>query len=361
MIDHQLVPSGPPPAAVPDVGAAASARVSRRRRSGWPPSGGRRTRGAGRRGRSGWAASRWWVVVLALVVVGADQVTKLVAAHPVVNQGADWILPRWVSALYQGHRSGRVLDAVDGGLLAGAWRALLRCRWPAAARAGVTLALAGLLSNLLGRLGLTSLTVGPRAPRGAVDWFVLGPTGNLADLAIAAGGLVLVVSALYGAGSALAAGLAPRRTAVAGPQTHRSAPPVGTPGLCRRRSRRRTRPSDQYPGRWRGRPAGAVRRLAAPAAAAVAVAVLLLPWTTSWGLTTWTVQMASRTRCPAPAPGLGYLRAVATEPAPFPSATFEAETFAFLCLPPPNARRIARYDQTHHLAPPVVDAYQMLR
>ena len=134
------------------------------------------------------------VLASAACAIAVDQLTKAVAAHPVVNKGGTGhLLPDAVRALWAHPHVGAVLDLLDvvplAIMLTLALRATSRRR-----RFAWTLLFAGWASNWADRIGLSALTQ-PGSPRGAVDWLRLsGVPGvyNGADLLILTGGLLLV-------------------------------------------------------------------------------------------------------------------------------------------------------------------------
>jgi lipoprotein signal peptidase len=142
-----------------------------------------------------------WAPLMCLVIVFVDQATK--AARPagtfVVNTGGVAVLPAPLdSMLWKSQTFGAVCDTADTVLLLIGLRVARRLTHRSQ-RAAATGVLAGLLSNLLDRLGASSLFhVG--LPRGCIDWIAIPawPTArsNIADIVIAAGVLAFTLHPL---------------------------------------------------------------------------------------------------------------------------------------------------------------------
>jgi lipoprotein signal peptidase len=142
-----------------------------------------------------------WTPLMCLAIVLVDQATK--ALQPggtfVLNTGGMALLPAPLeSMLWKSHTVGAVCDTADTVLLLIGLRLArrLRHRSQRVAAMGV---LAGLLSNLLDRLGASSLFhVG--LPRGCIDWIAIpawpAARSNIADVVVAAGVLAFTGGAL---------------------------------------------------------------------------------------------------------------------------------------------------------------------
>ncbi len=156
--------------------------------------------------------------LICLAVVLVDQVSK--ALQPtgsfVVNTGGGGILPAAIGgALWNSPTLGAACDTLDTVLLLAALRMTGRLA-NTRQRVGATAVLAGLLSNLVDRLGGSSL-FHAGLPRGAIDWIPipLCPTTktNVADIAIALGALALAYRPARHAVHAIQALLHRRRAA----------------------------------------------------------------------------------------------------------------------------------------------------
>lgn len=141
------------------------------------------------RGRSG--------ALLCLAIVLVDQASKAVQAAGtfIVNTGGPAILPSPLGdALWNSPTFGAACDTVDTVLLVAAlgMARKLTNRWQ---RVTATAVLAGLLSNLVDRLGGSSL-FHAGLPRGCIDWIVVPawPTAraNIADVIITLGAVAFI-------------------------------------------------------------------------------------------------------------------------------------------------------------------------
>lgn len=138
------------------------------------------------------------VVVVALVVTALDAVTKAWARHALADHavhaaGAIWLRLQYNSGVsFSFHESGPLLTTVVTVLIALAVLALgLRAR-PGVAAVGFGLLIGGGLANAIDRLAAN--------PHRVTDFVALGnfPVFNLADAAITAGFIVLMVAVLRG-------------------------------------------------------------------------------------------------------------------------------------------------------------------
>ena len=137
------------------------------------------------------------VALLCLAVLLVDQVSKAIrpAGTFTVNAGGAAILPSFLGdALWRSPTIGAACDTVDTVLLlAGLGR--VRRLTNAWQRTAATAVLAGLLSNVVDRLGGSSL-FHAGLPRGSIDWIPVPawPTAraNIADVVIALGVLALI-------------------------------------------------------------------------------------------------------------------------------------------------------------------------
>jgi lipoprotein signal peptidase len=137
------------------------------------------------------------LALLCLAVLLVDQVTKAIrpAGTFTVNTGSAAILPSFLGdALWRSPTIGAACDTVDTVLLLAALGRVRRLTnaWQRTAAAAV---LAGLLSNLVDRLGGSSV-FHAGLPRGSIDWIPVPawPTAraNIADVVIALGVLALL-------------------------------------------------------------------------------------------------------------------------------------------------------------------------
>ena len=145
------------------------------------------------------AGQRPAAVVLLAVVVLLDQVTKAWSwrhvAGTMINPGSNKLAGRVVYDWYASPLTGGMLDLLGLVLLTAAVLVLVRRRRPVAVLVSTALCIGGWGSNQLDRLGLHSWTA-PGSVRGAVDFIALGHSRyNLADVFIAAGTVLVVVSA----------------------------------------------------------------------------------------------------------------------------------------------------------------------
>jgi lipoprotein signal peptidase len=138
-----------------------------------------------------------WAWVLCLLIVLVDQATKAVQPTGTlfVNTGGWTILPSAVSdALWGSQTFGAACDTVDTVLLLAGLRMAGRLA-NTRQRLAATALLAGLLSNLIDRLGGASL-FHPGLPRGAIDWIPVPAWStarmiNVADIVIVLAALTL--------------------------------------------------------------------------------------------------------------------------------------------------------------------------
>lgn len=137
------------------------------------------------------------VTLLCLAVLLVDQVSKAIRPTGTftVNAGGAAILPSFLGdALWRSPTIGAACDTVDTVLLLAALGRVRRLTntWQ---RTAATAVLAGLLSNLVDRLGGSSV-FHPGLPRGSIDWIPVPawPTArtNIADVIIALGVLALL-------------------------------------------------------------------------------------------------------------------------------------------------------------------------
>ena len=137
------------------------------------------------------------VALLCLAVLLVDQVSKAIrpAGTFTVNAGGAAILPSFLGdALWRSPTIGAACDTVDTVLLLAALGRVRRLTntWQ---RTAATAVLAGLLSNLVDRLGGSSV-FHAGLPRGSIDWIPVPawPTAraNIADVIIALGVLALI-------------------------------------------------------------------------------------------------------------------------------------------------------------------------
>lgn len=136
------------------------------------------------------------ISLLCLAIVLADQASKAMqpAGTFVVNSGGPALLPSALSdALWQSQTFGAACDSIDALVLITALGAVRRVA-DTGRRVAVTAVLAGLLSNLLDRLGASSL-FHAGLPRGSIDWISVpawpSAKTNVADIVIALGILAL--------------------------------------------------------------------------------------------------------------------------------------------------------------------------
>jgi hypothetical protein len=163
--------------------ASGHARTQRRRRSG-------SARIVARTLRRG--IHERWTPLMCLAIVFVDQATKAVRPGGafVVNTGGAAVLPApLASMLWKSQTFGAVCDTADAVLVLVGLRVAHRLTHRSQ-RVAATGVLAGLLSNLLDRLGTSSLFhVG--LPRGCIDWIAIpawpAARSNIADIVIAAG------------------------------------------------------------------------------------------------------------------------------------------------------------------------------
>jgi len=141
-----------------------------------------------------------WVPLLCPAVVLVDQVSKAVqpAGTFIVNTGGSAILPSALGdALWKSQTFGAACDTVDSVLLLTALGMAGRLAHTRQ-RVATIAVLAGLLSNLVDRLGGSSL-FHAGLPRGSIDWIPVPswPTGkaNIADIVIALGAVALTYHA----------------------------------------------------------------------------------------------------------------------------------------------------------------------
>jgi len=161
--------------------------------------------------------------LLCLAIVLADQASKAVqpAGTFVVNAGGPTVLPSALSdALWKSQTFGAASDSIDAVVLIAALGAV-RTVANRGQRVAVTAVLAGLLSNLLDRLGVSSL-FHAGLTRGCIDWIPVpawqSAKTNIADIVIALGILALAYHAgsrTVRAGSVLVRPLPARRLAAA--------------------------------------------------------------------------------------------------------------------------------------------------
>jgi len=134
-------------------------------------------------------------------LIGLDQLTKALAppSRVELDPGAGTWLPSAIGQAFKGSVSGQLLD-LFGCLVLPAIGVLVlpRLRYQPTLL-GTTLILAGMTSNLLDRLGMSTLTqhVGGRV---VVNWFAIDRAGfrfgNVADLCYGVGGTLLVLALL---------------------------------------------------------------------------------------------------------------------------------------------------------------------
>jgi hypothetical protein len=137
------------------------------------------------------------ITLLCLAIVLADQASKAVqpAGTFVVNTGGPAVLPSALSdALWRSQTFGAACDSIDTVVLMAALAAV-RTVTDTGHRVAVTAVLAGLLSNLVDRLGASSL-FHAGLPRGCIDWIPLpawpSSKTNIADIVIAVGVFALM-------------------------------------------------------------------------------------------------------------------------------------------------------------------------
>jgi lipoprotein signal peptidase len=146
--------------------------------------------------------------VLFILLVDADQLTKALAPSSWVtlDPGAGTWLPAMVGRAFKGASTGAAIDAIGCALLVAIATVVTRRVGNPLTRAGVTVALAGMTSNLLDRLGLSKVTQDVQG-RVVVNWFNIGVgrfrLGNIADLCDMVGALLLLVAACLTANRAL--------------------------------------------------------------------------------------------------------------------------------------------------------------
>ena len=133
-----------------------------------------------------------WVVLLCSAILLVDQTSKAVqpAGGFVVNTGGAAILPTSLGEiLWKSQTFGAACDTVDAVLLLAALRMTRRLA-DARRQVAATAVLAGLLSNLVDRLGGSSV-FHAGLPRGSIDWIPAPPwpagRTNVADIVIAVG------------------------------------------------------------------------------------------------------------------------------------------------------------------------------
>jgi lipoprotein signal peptidase len=164
------------------------------------------------------ARERVVLASLAAGVIAADQVTKAVVPVGafIVNAGGAFVLPSRIGdLLWRSETIGALSDTAGAALLLAAARRIPRSASPVG-RYGAVLVVAGLLSNLLDRLGVAAL-VHPGVPRGAIDWIPFGARHliNLADVFILLGAALLAARASSPCMRIVSQYLQPRRCAVA--------------------------------------------------------------------------------------------------------------------------------------------------
>jgi hypothetical protein len=142
------------------------------------------------------------ISLLCIAIVLADQASKAVqpAGTFVVNAGGPAVLPSVLGdALWKSQTVGAASDSIDAVVLMAALGAV-RTVANTGQCVAITAVLSGLLSNLLDRLGASSL-FHTGLPRGCIDWIFVpawpSAKTNIADIVIALGILALA----YHAGS----------------------------------------------------------------------------------------------------------------------------------------------------------------
>jgi lipoprotein signal peptidase len=140
------------------------------------------------------------LALIGSVVIAVDQVGKALAwrgdPDALVNHGGFFFLGQTIRGWFAHPLIGSVADCVAWILLAIAVWWFQRKRRDRLVLIGAALVMAGFASNLTDRLGLHRLTA-PGSTRGVVDFIPTGGTSrsNLADLAIAAGVVLLTTIA----------------------------------------------------------------------------------------------------------------------------------------------------------------------
>jgi ABC-type transport system involved in cytochrome c biogenesis permease subunit len=136
-----------------------------------------------------------WAPLLCLAILLVDQASKAVqpAGRFVVNTGGAAILPASLGdILWKSQTLGAACDTADAVILLAALR-MTRSLADTRQQVAATAVLAGLLSNLVDRLGGSSV-FHAGLPRGSIDWIPVPPwpTGrtNVADIVIVLGVLV---------------------------------------------------------------------------------------------------------------------------------------------------------------------------
>lgn len=156
-------------------------------------------RRAGTYGAAGHVGGFVWPTIFLLIVAG-DQLSKALAPKSWVylDPGAGTLWPSFVSHAFQSSAEGAVLDALAVCVLGALGLVAARSARHRLSRAGTTVLLAGMSSNLLDRLGLASLTRGVHG-RFVVNWFDLGAwriyVGNVADCCYVVGCALLMAAA----------------------------------------------------------------------------------------------------------------------------------------------------------------------
>jgi Signal peptidase (SPase) II len=140
------------------------------------------------------------ISLLCLAIPLMDQASKAVqpAGTFTVNTGGPAILPSALGdALWKSQTLGAACDSIDTVLLIAALGAV-RMVTNTGQRVAVTAVLAGLLSNLVDRLGASSL-FHAGLPRGSIDWITVpawpSAKTNIADIVITLGTLALIYHA----------------------------------------------------------------------------------------------------------------------------------------------------------------------
>ena len=136
------------------------------------------------------------ISLLCLAILLVDQTSKAIrpAGTFVINTGGPAILPSALGdALWSSDTFGAACDSIDTVLLVAAL-GVVRKVTNGGRRVAATAVLAGLLSNLVDRLGAASLFHGG-LPRGCIDWISMpawpSAKTNIADIVIALGMLAL--------------------------------------------------------------------------------------------------------------------------------------------------------------------------
>jgi signal peptidase (SPase) II len=147
-------------------------------------------------------------LAMCLAVVLVDQASKAVQPSGgfVVNTGSAALLPPAVGdALWNSPTMGAACDTVDTVVLLVALSLARRCA-SAVNRAAALAVVAGLLSNLVDRLGASSL-FHAGLPRGSIDWIPVplwaSARTNVADVAIGLGVLVIGTTGVRHAAAAI--------------------------------------------------------------------------------------------------------------------------------------------------------------